>query len=124
MDKKIKCELCGKYFDVHGYHSHLDSHKNKYKFLVDDDGKIGMRYRNKRANAKKEGIECELSFEEYCKLVYDAGIKSSQLGFKGSGYVLARYNDEGNYKVGNCRFITQKENAREKKIQSGQKNCV
>jgi hypothetical protein len=47
-------------------------------------------------------------------LVADAGLKSSQLGYTGEGYVLGRYNDSGNYEIGNCRFITQKENSDEK----------
>lgn len=82
---------------------------------IDNDGKLRQRFSNKRVNAKKEGIEFELTFKEYCQLVEEAGLISSQLGFKGENYVLARYNDEGPYKVGNCRFITQKENMAEQK---------
>ena len=47
-------------------------------------------------------------------LVNEAGLKSSQLGFTGEGYVLGRCNDSGGYEPGNCRFITQKENSDEK----------
>lgn len=82
---------------------------------IDNDGKLRRRFSNKRVNAKKEGIEFELTFKEYCQLVEEAGLISSQLGFKGENYVLARCNDEGPYKVGNCRFITQKENIAEQK---------
>ena len=49
-------------------------------------------------------------------LVDAAGLRSSQLGFSGQGYVLARINDIGPYSINNCRFLTQKENAAEKKI--------
>lgn len=83
---------------------------------LDDDGKLKQKYRNKRANARKEGLECELSFDEYCTLVESAGLKSSDLGFSGKKYVLARYGDMGNYTLGNCRFILQSENAAEKKV--------
>ena len=83
---------------------------------IDDDKKLKIKYYNKCNNAKKEGLKCELTFEEFFELLLEAGLKSSQLGFSGEGYVLARYNDEGNYKKGNCRFILQKENAEEKKI--------
>ena len=83
---------------------------------IDDDGKLKRRYYNKVNNAKKEGLRCELSFEEYALLVKMAGLKSSDLGFTGNNYVLARIGDDGNYRFDNCRFITQKENVIEKKI--------
>lgn len=96
------------------YAKSLTKVRPKWQLAVDDDGKIQQRYCNKRVNAAKEGIDFELSFEEYCTLVKEAGLKSSQLGFTGDNYVLARYNDTGPYKYGNCRFITQKENYDEK----------
>lgn len=96
------------------YAKTLTKLKPQWQLDVDDDNKIQQRYCNKRVNAKKEGIGFELSFEEYCILVKEAGLKSSQLGFTGDKYVLARYNDTGPYKYGNCRFITQKENHAEK----------
>lgn len=88
---------------------------NEYRNLIDDDGKIYKKYENKKFNARKENIDFELSFSDYCRLVFDTGLKSSQLGFSGEYYVLARYNDEGPYKIGNCRFVTQLENSHEKK---------
>ena len=96
------------------YASSLTKPKPRWQLAVDDDGKIQQRYCNKRVNAAKEGIDFELSFEEYCTLVKEAGLKSSQLGFTGDNYALARYNDTGPHKYGNCRFITQKENYAEK----------
>ena len=88
--------------------------KPQWQISVDDDGKLKQRYVNKRVNSKSEGIEFHLTFYEYCKLVADAGLVSSDLGFTGKGYVLARFNDEGGYEFSNCRFITQLENARER----------
>lgn len=85
-----------------------------WQLEVDDDNKIKQRYYNKQINARAEGIGIELSFYEYCNLVKEAKLTSSKLGFTGSGYVLARYNDCGPYKYGNCRFITQKENCNER----------
>lgn len=92
----------------------LKRKKSDLELELDDDGKLMQRWRNKRVNAKKEGIECKLSFDEYCTLVKEAGLVSSQLGFTGEKYVLGRYNDEGDYTLENCRFITQKENNDEK----------
>lgn len=83
--------------------------------MVDDDGKLQRRYRNKRNNAKRENIDFTLTFEEYSSLVEAAGLKSSDLGFSGKNYVLARFNDSGSYRVGNCRFITHMENMKEQK---------
>ena len=85
-----------------------------WQVRIDDDGKLYQRYLNKRTNARAEGLECELTFQEYCYLVENAGLKSSQLGFTGEGYVLARYNDSGNYKVDNCRFIKHLDNVKER----------
>ncbi len=84
--------------------------------MLDDDGKLKRKFSNKRVNARKEGIEFLLTFKEFSKLVRDAGITSSDLGFTGRNFVLARFNDTGPYKVGNCRFITQHENALEKTL--------
>lgn len=98
------------------YASTLTKTRPTWQLDVDDDNKMRMRYCNKRVNAGAEGIGFELSFEEYCKLAKEAGLVSSQLGFTGEGYVLARIGDKGPYKYGNCRFITQLENARERVV--------
>lgn len=83
---------------------------------IDDDGKLYRKYLNKKVNAKKEGIAFDLTFDEFCGLVVDAGLTSSQLGFSGNNFVLARYHDRGGYTVHNCRFITQLENSHEKTV--------
>lgn len=81
--------------------------------MVDDDGKLKRKWINKRVNAEKENIQFNLSFDEFVFLVEQANLKSSDLGFTGKNYVLARHNDTGAYAVGNCRFITHMENMRE-----------
>lgn len=92
----------------------LKRKKSDLELELDDDGKLRTRWINKKYNAKKEGLECKLTYDEYCILVKEAGLVSSQLGFTGDKYVLGRYNDEGDYTLENCRFITQKENSDEK----------
>lgn len=92
----------------------LTKPKEDWQIRVDDDGKLYQKFLNKRINAKKENIQFGLTFEEYCNLVFEARLLSSQLGFTGNNYVLARYKDRGGYIVGNCRFITQQENSDEK----------
>lgn len=88
----------------------------KWIYDLDDDGKLYMRYNNKKIDAKKNQIGINMSFEEFCQLMVDAGVKSSQLGRGRDDYQLARYGDSGDYVVGNCRFITQLDNARERKV--------
>lgn len=111
------------------YAKSLIKDKPYWQLKVDDDGKLYQRYLNKKTNAKAEGLDCELTFEEYCYLVESANLVSSQLGFTGEGYVLARYHDVGNYSINNCRFIKQLDNAREKVVtekarQSSRRNAI
>lgn len=90
--------------------------RNPYRFLVDDDGSLIVKYYHKKIDAKRRDIMFILRLEDYCKLIYDAGIKVSDIGWGKSGgnkYVLGRYHDIGPYAVGNCRFITQQENINE-----------
>lgn len=82
-------------------------------FKENMDRKIYNKFSNKKFNAAKEGIPFELSFDDYVKLLNEAGITYLDVGNK--GYHLARYNDMGPYSIGNCRFIFYKENMKEKK---------
>lgn len=95
----------------------LKEQSDKYRALIpswqlelDDDGKLRQKYYNKRVNAKKEGVKCLITFYEYCMLLKQCNLKSSDLGYTGNGYVLSRNNDTGDYVIGNCTFVTQKEN--------------
>lgn len=92
----------------------LRRHRSELEIKLDDDGKLMQKWRNKCVNALQENIHCFLTFEEFCQLVDNAGLVSSQLGYTGQGYVLARFNDQGDYTVNNCRFILQSENSSEK----------
>lgn len=85
-----------------------------FELDVDDDGKLYSKYSNKKVNAYLRNIEFCLTYSEYCQLLRDAKIVSSQLGYLGDRYVLGRYNDQGPYAYGNCRFITQHQNMQEK----------
>lgn len=90
---------------------------NKLNFEnLDDDGKLYRKYYNKKVNALKENIGFYLTFDEYKQLMIKGGFKSSDLGFTGNNIVLARYGDNGDYTIDNCRFVTQLENVQEKKI--------
>lgn len=122
----FKCSICGKELPTsNGLKTHERYCKKLPQWLrdVDDDGKVRSKYSNKKVNARAEGLICELSLEEFCLLIKEANIKSSQLGFTGENYVLARYEDKGNYTYSNCRFIKQSENAKEKKVSDNVKRA-
>jgi len=76
--------------------------------------RLRTKYCQKRCNAGKEKIPFLLTFKEYCQLLDEAEITADDIGI--AKYHLARYNDEGPYKYGNCRFIHYLENVKEKKI--------
>lgn len=78
------------------------------------DREVYRKWSNKRVNARKEGIEFDLTLEEYIELLYEANITHEDVG--NVGYHLARYNDSGPYRKGNCRFIYYLENVGEKCI--------
>ena len=84
------------------------------------DRALYCKYRNKKVNARKEYIEFNLTLEEYASLLEEAGITLEDVG--NTGYHLARYNDEGPYEVGNCRFIHYLENLNEKQISEKSRN--
>lgn len=72
-----------------------------------------QKYNQKKGNAKKQGIEMYLSLAEFQLLLDEAGITANDIGVL--GFHLARYNDEGPYAYGNCRFIHYYKNIEEKK---------
>lgn len=90
--------------------------QSEIELQLNDDGKLRDKWHNKKYNAQAVNIEFNLSYDEYMELMIEANIKSSQLGYTGENYVLARVNDEGPYVKGNCRFLTQHENIKERKL--------
>lgn len=74
---------------------------------------VRRKWQTKKDDAKKRGIPCSLTLEEYKKLMQDAGITLDQIGSKKGQFGLARFGDIGGYSLNNCRFITTSENQRE-----------
>ena len=101
--------------DLFAYRAKCLESEQQLLSSLDDDNKLRSRYYNKCANARLEGINCQLTLHEYCLLLAYAGLHSSDLGFRPGAkkFVLARFNDVGDYVFGNCRFITQAENMKE-----------
>lgn len=71
------------------------------------------KWRSKKQCAKRRGIDFNLTYEDYMLLLEKAGITYLDVGLGSDAYCLARYNDEGDYSVNNCRFITNRENNKE-----------
>jgi len=74
---------------------------------------VEWKWLNKIRSAYKAGHFFDLSIDEYKRLLCEAGIKAEDVG--PSGYHLARWNDEGGYTPGNCRFIWYLDNIRSRK---------
>jgi hypothetical protein len=57
----------------------------------------------------------EMTFEQYLDLMAESGLRPDNVGLRRGQYHLARLNDSGAYVLGNCRFIPQEANQRERK---------
>lgn len=82
---------------------------------------LGKKIQMKRINATREDLEFYLSKQDVETLLNDAGITVEDWSFM--GYHLSRYNDEGHYTVGNCRFVPYQINYAEKKISLASRNA-
>jgi hypothetical protein len=91
-------------------------------------GPLKTYRRHKYINCWKQGIPFDLTVEELQQLLDDAGITIEQVGRGSADYNLARYGDTGPYAMGNCRFITKRENIQERdstcRIVSGPSSCI
>ena len=74
-----------------------------------------------RGNARKRGDECHITESDLDLLLAEAGITMADIGQKSHEYALARYNDTGDYVLGNCRFITVAQNNAERKAKGWEK---
>lgn len=67
-------------------------------------------FKQQRKNARYRGIGFELTFEQWLT-IWEASGRLSQRG-RGRGlYVMARFNDDGPYKVGNVKIMLNEENS-------------
>ncbi|USE39539.1 hypothetical protein [Endozoicomonas sp. SCSIO W0465] len=86
------------------------SAKYKYSTMIG----FGNKWRQKKRNAKKVNIPFDLTQDEYLQLAFNADItEPKQIGRGSNAYQLGRIGDTGGYVMGNCRFITQKQNKAE-----------
>lgn len=83
-------------------------------------GKWKEKYNSKVRHQKKSKNKFLLTFQEYLYKAYEAGLtcpsKVSTKGNSKENYNLSRYQDQGNYTVDNCRFISQYLNIKERDL--------
>ena len=83
--------------------------------LNEETRAIWFYWMKKRKRARVKGQTFTLSATEMVQLFTDAGITANDIGKKAHQYQLGRHGDTGGYEMGNCRFITMKENMEEAK---------
>lgn len=90
----------------------------KFKPVDKLDQLTREKWRSKKDFSKERNRDFALTYEQYKSLLSDAGITANDIGIGEDDYCLARHKDLGGYTIGNCRFITNKENRLEQ-IESG-----
>lgn len=84
-------------------------------FDVDDYRNWHAKYKTLCVNARNRGVECLLTFRQYLRLAARAGLTHPKdIGKSPSQYQMGRKGDTGDYVWGNCRFITMKQNLKER----------
>lgn len=76
-------------------------------------------YRHRENQRYRHGTD--LTFDDYLKLAYEAGITVDQIGNRTGKYQLGRLGDVGRYTPSTCRFILHEENREEMNINGGAK---
>lgn len=72
------------------------------------------KYESHRERAVQRGLVSELSFADYLGEVVRADLRvPASISASAGGFVLGRIGDQGNYTLGNCRFIPTEQNNRE-----------
>ena len=78
------------------------------------------KWQNLKCSSKQRGSICLLTFEQYVSLAKETGLtEPQQIGKKSQLYQMARIGDTGNYELGNCRFVTMSQNAKERADNGG-----
>ena len=115
---KVSCLRCRRIFAHNKFSSHVCRTPEEKRL---------DNYWRQRKNGLNAGrvdrlgnpIEFRLSKSEVKQLLRESSISVWDIGTGAGKYQLARYDDIGHYEIGNCRFITHSENAREARTHSG-----
>ena len=89
-------------------------HLTSIGLCADDVDIWRQKWSNLRGDSRGYGRECKLTFEQYTQLAIDAGISHLDIGQSLDSYCMGRLGDSGDYELGNCRFITHRQNHKER----------
>ena len=114
--KPKQCPTCKMVFPHNGMELHINGIYcwGETPILDEETKAIWTYWKNKKWGSIRDGRSFTLSGKEMVELFTDAGITAADIGQKAHQYQLGRYGDTGGYEMGNCRFITAKENGDER----------
>jgi hypothetical protein len=96
-------------FSIESYYLHP-------RYSEDEELRLIREYCQRKRSKEKEGLPKFLLTEsEFIGLMNDAGVTIRDFGRGVDDYCLGRYGDTGPYEIGNCRVITVRENAEERR---------
>ena len=118
--QKVKCPQCQMAIVPNRINAHIkgDNCWGETPILDEETRAIWFYWKKKRGQAKNVGLPFTLSATDMLGLFTEAGISAADIGRGSHQHCLGRYGDTGGYEMGNCRFITAKEN-REEMTKSG-----
>ena len=87
---------------------------SEYKIQTDEDMVLYKYWKGKTVSSLHSEVKFLLTPLQLKSLLAEASISILDVGNGKGKYNLSRYQDKGNYEIGNCRFITQLDNIMEK----------
>ena len=87
--------------------------------ILTEETKAIWKYWKEKKSHGTPNKQFLLSATDMLQLLNDASITANDIGRQPHQYQLARYNDTGDYEMGNCRFTTRRENRAEQKSTKG-----
>ena len=82
--------------------------------ILNEETKAIWAYWKQKTKMSRPHKQWKLTALELIELLNDAGITANDIGQKSHQYQLGRHGDLGHYEMGNCRFITTRENLQER----------
>ena len=113
MNREKQCPDCKVSLADTAIHNHIGSKScwgKSVPILNEETKAIWGYWKRKRDTQSRTEIDFKLSATETMQLFEDAGITAKDIGKASHQYALARWGDFGHYEMGNCRFVTVKEN--------------
>ena len=110
---RISCVACKRTYGAAGWsrgHTEICPNTNHAHLI-----KKYRKLKTLQCGPKGRNIPFNLTDDDIATLLSEAGIEVTDIGKSSGKYCLARYNDEGPYEMGNCRFVTFAQNLSEKK---------